>query len=315
MALGEEILLYRTEDADNLVRFARKHNCSASKRVLTSIHTEMNLKGTIRTFLNYTEEGQNKGDISVSPDEKNLFIEATEEMHHRKRILEEFFAHHHKGDRIDEGPEWERLQKITASEDQPQTSLSADDEAFLRDRYQVLILLQENGLVETGDGGMYLQGSVEPEEAVTQYPADLLLEPESEDLVAHGLTRLITTYSETAYPVTLGPELVLMIELEELEEFCHTCEVDEDSLARALMNLALKKMIVDKIILFLREKKKTTREEVLAQMRDFDLVIPDTVDHFSFHLHTSFIDEVLDDLRKIRTIQGKDTRIRYTGES
>jgi hypothetical protein len=315
MALGEEILLYRTEDADNLVRFARKHNCSASKRVLTSIHTEMNLKGTLRTFLNFSEEGQNRGDISVPPEVKNLFSEAAEEMQHRKKILEEFFTHHHKGDRIDEGPEWERLQKITASEDQPQTSLSAEDEAFLRDRYLLLVLLQENGLVETRDGGMYLQGSVDPDEAVTQYPADLLLEPESEDLATHGLTRLITTYSETAYPVTLGPESVLMIELEELEGFFRSCEVDEDSLARALMNLALKKMMVDKIILFLREKKKTTRDEVLAQMRDFDLAIPDTVDHFSFHLHTSFIDELLDDLRKIRTIQGKDTKIRYTGES
>jgi hypothetical protein len=68
------------------------------------------------------------------------------------------------------------------------------------------------------------------------------------------------------------------------------------------------------MILFLREKKKTTRDDVLAYMRDFELTIPDTVDHFSFHLHTSFIDEVLDDLRKMRTVQGKDTRIRYTGE-
>jgi hypothetical protein len=312
MVLGEEILLYRAEDAENLVRFARKHNCSASKKVLTSIHTEMNLKGTIRNLLNFIEWGQKAEDDSVSPEAKNLLHDAEEEMQMRKQILQEFFTGHQEGERIDQGPDWERLQSLTGS-DLP-TSLSADDESFLRDRYLALVLLQENGLVETREGGMYLKGTLEPDDAVTQYPADLLMEPESEDLATHGLTRLITTYSETAYPVLLGPESVLMIELEELEEFCRSCEVDEDSFARALMNLALKKMIVDKMILFLREKKKTTRDDVLAHMRDFDLTIPDTVDHFSFHLHTSFIDEVLDDLRKMRTVQGKDTRIRYSGE-
>jgi hypothetical protein len=312
MALGEEILLYRAEDAENLVRFARKHNCSASKKVLTSIHTEMNLKGTIRNLLNFIEWEQKAEDNSVSPEAKNLLRDAAGEMHMRKQILQEFFSGHREGERIDQGPEWERLQTLTGSD--LQTPLSTDDESFLRDRYLALVLLQENGLVETREGGMYLKGTIEPDEAVTQYPADVLMEPEGEDLAVHGLTRLITTYSETAYPVLLGPESVLMIELEELEEFLRGCEVDEDSFAGAMMNLALKKMIVDKMILFLREKKKTTRDDVLAYMRDFELTIPDTVDHFSFHLHTSFIDEVLDDLRKMRTVQGKDTRIRYTGE-
>ncbi len=313
MALGEEILFYRAEDAENLVRFAKKHNCSASKRVLTTIHTEMNLRGTLRSFLNYVS-GDSKGDTTVSPEMESLFQEAEEELNHRRKILEEFLAAHSEGDRIDQGPEWERLQTLTGPDLSLQEPLSAEDEAFIRDQYLVLVLLQENGLVKVREGGMFLQGSIDPDTAVTQYPADLLMEPESEDLAAHGLTRLITTYSETAYPVTLGPESVLMLELEDLEKFCRTCEVEEDSLARALMNQALKKMIVDKLILFLREKKKTNREEVLAQMREFELTIPDTVDQFSFHLHTSFIDELLDDLRKMRTVQGKDSRIRYTGE-
>jgi hypothetical protein len=313
MVLGEEILLYRSEDAENLVRFAKKHNCSASKRVITSIHTEMNLRGTLRSFLEYAREGQNGTESNAAPEMKDLFQEASEEIHHRREIFKEFLARNTPGDRIDQGAEWERLQELTLPDPSQPVSLSAEDEAFLRDRYLILVLLQENGLVETRDGGMYLKGSIDPDEAITQYPADLLMEPERSDLAAHGLTRLITTYSQTTYPVTLGPESVLMIELEELEEFCKTCEVDEDSLARALMNLALKKMIVDKVILFLREQKKTTRDEMQAHMRDFDLAVPDTVDHFAFHLHTIFIDEVLDDLRKMRTIQGKDTKIRYTG--
>jgi hypothetical protein len=137
-------------------------------------------------------------------------------MHMRKQILQEFFSGHREGERIDQGPEWERLQTLTGSD--LQTPLSTDDESFLRDRYLALVLLQENGLVETREGGMYLKGTIEPDEAVTQYPADVLMEPEGEDLAVHGLTRLITTYSETAYPVLLGPESVLMIELEELEE-------------------------------------------------------------------------------------------------
>jgi hypothetical protein len=52
----------------------------------------------------------------------------------------------------------------------------------------------------------------------------------------------------------------------------------------------------------------------MAQMKDFELTIPETVDHFSFHLHASFIEEVLDDLRRMRTVQGKDSRIRYKGD-
>jgi hypothetical protein len=312
MALGEEILLYRAEDAENLVRFARKHSCSASKRVLTTIHTEMNLKGKIGTFLTFVQAMLEKED-TPSSEAKNLFRETADEMRHRKEILDEFFTSHKEGERIDQGPLWERLQKLTGTDNQ-QASLSTEDGEFLRDRYLVLVLLQENELVETRDGGMYLRGTVDPDEALTQYPADLLLEPESEELATHDLTRLITTYSDTAYPVALGPESVLMIELEELEEFCSTCEVDEDSFAQAMMNLALKKMIVDKIIFFLRNKKRTTREEIQDLMRDFDLAIPDTVDKFSFHLHTSFIDEVLDDLRKMKTIQGKDTKIRYAGK-
>jgi hypothetical protein len=314
MVLGEEILLYRAEDAEEMVRFARKHKCSASKRVQTSIHTEMNLKGTIRTFLAYIQEMLSRGDVSGISEAENMYREAAEEMNHRRKILEEFFTSHGAGDRIDEGPEWGRLQQLTASDMPQQESLSAEDETFLRDRYLTLVILQENGLVETRDGGMFLKTILSPEEASTQYPADLLLEPASEELASHGIVRLITTFSETAYPVLLGPEFVLMIELEELEEFCRTREVDEDSFSKAMMNLALKKMIVDKIVLFLQEKKRTSREDLIAQMKDFDFSIPDTIDHFSFHLHSAFIDEVLNDLRKIRTIQGKDTKIRYTGE-
>jgi hypothetical protein len=312
MALGEEILLYRAEDAENLVRFARKHNCSASKKVLTTIHTEMNLKGKIGTFLAFVQGMLDKED-TLSSEARNLFREAADELHHRKEILGEFFTSHKEGDRIDQGPLWERLQKLTETDNQ-QSSLSAEDKEFLRDQYLVLVLLQENELVETKEGGMYLRGAVYPDGAITQYPADLLLEPESEELAAHDLTRLITTYSDTSYPVALGPESVLMIELDKLEEFCSNCEVDEDSFARAMMNLALKKMIVDKIILFLRDRKRTTREEIQDLMRDFDLAIPDTVDQFSFHLHTSFIDEILDDLHRMKTIQGKDNKIRYAGK-
>ncbi|MDD1679271.1 MAG: hypothetical protein LUO93_08855 [Methanomicrobiales archaeon] len=314
MALGEEILLYKAEDAEELVRFAKKHKCGASKRVLTSIHTEMNLKGSIRTFLSFVQEMQSKESIGDSPERKDVYLEAADEMHHRSKVLEEFLTSHKAGDRLDQGPEWERLQQLTGSEASEQTSLCEEDESFLHDRYLTLILLQENSLIEPRDDGMYLRGTIDPEEAITEYPADLLLEPESDDLATHGITRLITTYSETVYPVTLGPESVLMLELDELEKFGQSREVEEDSFSRALMNLALKKMIVDKVILFLREKKKTSREEILAQMKDFELAIPDTIDHFSFHLHTSFIDELLDDLRKIRTIQGKDSRIRFIGE-
>ncbi len=313
MALGEEILLYRVEDAENMVRFAKKHKCSASKRVLTSIHTEMNLKGSLQKFQDYSAAQRSETSPS-GQEEKDALDEAEKEMHHRKTLLAKFFADYSIGERIDHGPDWDHLQELTVSERPDQQTLSPDDEAFLRDRYLVLVLLQENGLVETRESGMYLRGVVEPGEAITEYPADLLPEQKSEDLAAHELSRQITTYSETAYPVTLGPESVLMIELEELEEFCKSCEVDEDALAAALMNQALKKMIVDKLILFFRETKKTTKEEVVAQMRDFELTIPDTVDHFSFHLHTSFIEEVLDDLRRMRTIQGKDSRIRYVGD-
>lgn len=313
MVLGEEILLFRAEDAENLARFAKKHNCSVSKKVLTSIHTEMNLKGTIRTFLAFVQEMMGKADTSSSPESKNLFHEAEEEIQHRKRILDEFFVSCKEGNRIDQGPLWERLQELTGTEIQ-QESLSTEDEDFLRDRYLILILLQENGLVETKDGGMYLKKTIDPEEALTQYPIDLVMESDGEGLAKYDLIRLITTYSETAYPVTLGPESVVMIELEELEEFCRNCEVDKDSFARVMMNFALKKMIVDRIILFLKDRKRTTREEIQDQMRNFNLTIPDTIDQFTFHLNTTFVDEVLDDLRKMRTIQGKDTKIRYSGK-
>ncbi len=313
MALGEEILFYQAEDAENLVRFAKKHNCSASKKVLTTIHTEMNLRGTIRMFREFIGAKSGEADSS-SPESVHLLREAEEEMLHRTMLLTDFFSKHGPGDRIDQGTEWEHLQELTGGNLPQSSTLSADDESFLRDRYLILVLLQENGLVETREGGMYLIRALEADEAVTQYPADLLMEPESEDLAAHGLTRMITTFSESAYPVTLGPESVLMIDLEELENFCQQCEVDEDSFAHALMNQALKKMIMDKMILFLQKKKKTTKDEIVSEMRDFDLSIPDTVDHFSFHLHASFIDEVLDDLRRMKAIQGKDARIRYTGD-
>ncbi|MDD1673157.1 MAG: hypothetical protein LUP99_01975, partial [Methanomicrobiales archaeon] len=111
-----------------------------------------------------------------------------------------------------------------------------------------------------------------------------------------------------------GAEAVLTMELDELEEFGRSVEADDESLARILMNLGLKKMIVDKIVLYLRGKKKVTKDDILSEMKDFDLTMPGDIDQFSFHLHPDFIEEVLDDLRKIKVIQGKDTKIRYTRE-
>jgi hypothetical protein len=313
MVLGEELLLYRAEDAEELVRFARKRSCSTTKKTHTTIHTEMNLRGTVRTFISFVESAKEKNKKPISSDVLSLYEEAIGEMKHRKNVLQSFFMRYSIGDRIDQGADWERLQTLTEADTPRQTELTSENEIFLRDHYLSLVLLQENGLVETKDGGMYLQGKIEPDNAYNQYPADLLLEPESDALTEHHITRQITTYSDTAYLVILGPEIVTMMELEEIEEFCHSLEVDEESLARMLMNLALKKMLVDKLVLFIQEKKKTSKEEILEVMREFDLEIPDTIDHFSFHLHNLFLEEMLDDLRKIKIIQGKDAKIRYTG--
>jgi hypothetical protein len=314
MALGEDLLLYSSEDAEELARYARAHGCSVVKKTRSSIQTEMNLRGKIHTFLAFLESRKKETGTSDAPGVLEQYHQAYEEIEHRLTLLKEYFSRNALGTRIDQGSEWNRLKLLTETDSPRHIELSAEDEEFLRDRYLVLVLLQDNELVETKEGGMYLQATLNPAEAFTQYPADLLFEPENEELARYDIKRVIVTYSETTYQVTLGPEAVLMIDLENLEEFCRTLEVDEESLARMLMNLALKKMIMDKITFFLREKKKVTKEEILSEMRDFNLDVPDTVDHFTFHLHTSFIEEILDDLRKMRTIQGKDTKIRYTGE-
>jgi hypothetical protein len=313
MALGGELLFYTNEDAEEFLRFLRKQGCSAVRRTINTLTIEMNIQGSIRNMLACCQALQEKEDLP--PEVREQYQEAVQDLSHRKRILEAFLSKTAPGARIDEGADWDRLQSLTGGEpERSNEDLSAENQIYIRDQYLLLSLLQENSLIEGKEGGMYLSRTLDIEEAMTQYPSDLLGEPEGDLLREHHLTRLITTYSETAYQVNLGPEVILLENLDELETTLLRLDTDEESASHLLLNLVVKQMIVDRMLEIIREKKKVTREEVFTSMHSLEFPVPDTVDQFSFRLHDTFLQEVLDDLRKLGSIVGKDSKLRCSTE-
>ncbi len=312
MALAEEILFYSNEDAEEFFRLLRKQGCSGVKRTINTLHIEMNIRGSIRDLLACCQALQEPEDLTEEIREQCQ--DAVRDLTHRKEILEGFFLHSAPGDRIDEGEDWEHLQELTGGDPGEAEHLSAEDQLFIRDQYLLLSLLQENDLIEGKEGGMYLARTRDPDDMSTQYPSDLLGEPEAALLREHHLTRPITSYSETTYKVSLGPEVILLEHLDELEAALLNLDADQESASQFLLNLVVKQMIVERILEMLREKKKATREEVVASLRSFAIPVPDSVDEFTFQLHDAFLHEVLDDLRKLGRIMGKDSKLRCTTE-
>lgn len=312
MALGEELLFYNGDDADTFLKFLRKQNCSAVKRTTNVISTEVFLYGSIEHFLQLVDTLQNTA-IDGDHASHEGVIELRSEMDLRAHILKDFFGERKQGARIDEGPEWEALTTLLKRESPSSETLSEEERSLIRDRYLLLALLDENNLIDAKGEGIYLKEAMDPSFALTQYPAHLLPEVDEELLIKNTLSRRINTYAETVYTVTLGSEIVLFDGMEMLESTLNELDVDPESAATAVMNIASKKVIVDRVLSLLRDRKTMTRDDIIEALQHFHVQVPDTVDTFVYQLDRSFIDDVLSDLRKLKAIQGKDTKIRCTG--
>lgn len=312
MALGEELLFYNGDDADTFLKFLRKQNCSAVKRTTNVISTEIFLYGTIEHFLQFLDTpGDGAAPDAHTADEGT--IEARSEMNLRAQVLQDFFSHQKKGARIDEGPEWEALTTLLKRESPSSESLKEEERSLIRDRYLLLALLDENNLIDAREDGIYLKEPIEPVSALTQYPAHLFRDVDEELLIKNGLTRRINTYAETVHTVTLGPEIVLLDGMEQLETTLNELDADPESATTMVMNIASKKVIVNRALSILRDRKTMTKTEIIEALSHFHVQVPDTVDTFVYQLDRSFIDDLLSDLRKLKAIQGKDTKIRCSG--
>jgi len=312
MVLGEEVLFHDAEDADVLVKFVRKKNFNAARKTRNVLIPVVGSSGTIKNFIALLDEAISSPEIAPGEEQRAYYLEIRGEMEERKKNLTEILSTYHPGEIVSSEAEKGRLKSMMERllEAEGGETITEEDQHFVESRLQSLALLWDNQLVEITQEGLRLTGSVNPEDAVIGCPIEYFNDLDESLLSKHGIGKRVTVASESEFIVTLGPEFVFMEDGVELDELVSHLEVDEFSYEKMLMNLMIKRIIVERILDLVKSKGKVSKGDIIDELKMFHADFPDMNEHISFILHQDLIGEVVDDLRKLGALQGKDHKIK-----
>ncbi len=103
---------------------------------------------------------------------------------------------------------------------------------------------------------------------------------------------------------------MLIDDPEPLFEILGEMDVDEDDADMLRTNIAFKQFIIERIMTVLEERGRASREELLEESLSFDAPLNEEQDSASFILTEEYANGVLNDLKKIGLITGKDSKIK-----
>ena len=129
-------------------------------------------------------------------------------------------------------------------------------------------------------------------------------------LARHTITSTITAGDDEEWMVTIGSELVFLEDLTPVEEFLEEFEIPEEEGAIFFPKIQMKQLIVSKILAMIREGGKASREDIIEEFAEQDIETKEGGSLISLNLSKSYINAILDDLKKAGILKGKDQKLR-----
>jgi len=305
MVLEEEIWFSSEDDAQECSRIFRKLNISAHIRTKVDLESRVQYKATYTILKGIIEEEisriQNTGE-EESDELIAVFQEVLDNLKVKHDLLEKTFAEKSAGTRIGS-----TIYDFLIKDGQvPYTKERMD--SFLQEA-TLTNLLEMNDLLDIDDEGLILARIISPDDAIMAQYGDEMPPLKEESLKKWQVKRILDSRDIISYIVTTSPDVVFLEDTSELERFFEKIEYDEENLS-FFSNIQVKQVLVAEIISMIQKEKKLSREELASEFLHKELPIEGNQVSIGLRLSPRFILGVIDDLKKIGILKGKDSKLK-----
>ena len=308
MTLEEKITFYSHEAAVDFQKFLREKECGSRIVVEHSFSGEPYFEGTISQFMDLIDLLARKDAEENETDEDLLHMK--NDLVERKETLEKFFAEHKEGDLLSDATPSQmlaQLQTIDATGDDAIKKEAADK--FVSS-LMVLATLEDNGLLEEEGENYRLKEIKAADEMTVMYAYNDFPAVTQDDLAECGIASHVRTSSTTDYVITVGTE-VLFVNTDEIADFLDHVDVDEEEAAKFVDAVFFKQAFVGKIHELVAEGN-ASEEALLEALGAPSFPLEGTNDVISFDITADYLKAVVNDLRKLGILSGKDGKIKNT---
>jgi hypothetical protein len=165
-----------------------------------------------------------------------------------------------------------------------------------------------NDLLDIDEEGMILTQTIPPDEAVMALFGDELPPFREEALQRWKISRSLEARDTSVYTVVTGPDIIFLEDLTELEEYFQ--ELPEEDADKFLANLQVKQVLVAEILSMIQKEGRSSKEELMSEFIHKTLPIEENALSIGFHLSPGYLESILNDMKKMGMIKGKDSRLK-----
>jgi len=308
MTLEEKITFYSHEDAVEFQKFLREKECGSRIVVEHSFSGEPYFEGTISQFMNLIDLLAKKDEEENEVDED--LIHMKNDLIERKETLEEFLEGHKEGDLLSDSTPSQMLAQLQTIDATGDDAIKKDAADKFVSSLMVLATLEDNGLLEEEGENYRLKEIKAADEMTVMYAYNDFPAVTQDDLAECGIASHVRTSSTTDYVITVGTE-VLFVNTDEIADFLDHVDVDEEEAAKFVDAVFFKQAFVGKIHELVAEGN-ASEEALLEALGAPSFPLEGTNDVISFDITADYLKAVVNDLRKLGILSGKDGKIKNT---
>ncbi|HJJ74967.1 MAG TPA: hypothetical protein O0X61_05760 [Methanocorpusculum sp.] len=308
MTLEEKITFYSHEAAVDFQKFLREKECGSRIVVEHSFSGEPYFEGTISQFMNLIDLLAKKDEEENEVDEDLLHMK--NDLIERKETLEEFLEGHKEGDLLSDSTPSQMLAQLQTIDATGDDAIKKDAADKFVSSLMVLATLEDNGLLEEEGENYRLKEIKAADEMTVMYAYNDFPAVTQDDLAECGIASHVRTSSTTDYVITVGTE-VLFVNTDEIADFLDHVDVDEEEAAKFVDAVFFKQAFVGKIHELVAEGN-ASEEALLEALGAPSFPLEGTNDVISFDITADYLKAVVNDLRKLGILTGKDGKIKNT---
>lgn len=304
MVLEEEVWFSSEEEAQDCVKIFRSLNISANLKKQVKLENRVMYKAPFSSLKEIIEEEiihfRDTGKEEFQDD-----IEAFEltfaDLKKDRDYLAEIFASHVPGDHVCTNLFNSFTDDKTGPENEEEMKIFLQEASAFR-------ILELNGLIDIDEEGMVLTMIIEPDDAVMTVFGDELPQIREKSLEKWEIIRSLEANETHSYIVTTGPDIVFLEDMSKLEECFKERELSEET-DTLLSNLQVKQVLIAEIVDIIQKEGRTSKEDILPEFVHKTRHIDEEL-YIGFHLSPSFIESVINDMKKLGLLKGKGSRLK-----
>ena len=303
MVLEEEIYFSSQDTAREFVKLLKDLDISTQIRQKLSLDIRLMFSGTYTNLNAMFEELIT--DEDASEEEVEMYTQTRDHLTAQRDMISAAFEKYKVGDRIGSGVMDLITGDRTIEGDESEDALDEIIEEIYLTR-----LLHLNELLEPVETGLVLSKTIEPDDATLTIFADEIPTIVDEVLQEHTIKSTITAGDDADWVVSVGAEFAFLDDLTQIGEFLEEYEIDEEEGATFFPRIQIKHLLVSEILSMIKEGGKASREEILEEFAEQDIETEEDGSLIALHLTKTYIDAVIDDLKKVGILKGKDQKLR-----